>query len=300
MAKLGTKPLCLTRLAYEWCSAIFENREKFEDWESPLLNCLELGFRHLDTLESYTDIAITHTEHHRGLVDVVFKSQKSEVIADFLHAWTTGDSLPDQAGEMVGVCTGHLVDLHNLVPFSPRLQRYVLRFVRIVGYKGFEGVGVGKLVELLNHLQVGEIFEDSAWISLLMDLIRSSEGTQRLSYQYWEGLAKITFSESYCPECEVLGDTDAPKIAMSLIEAEEWDKLERWIEIAWMLSKLPSITEEDLENSTLLLFRHRSGAAQRLEQWMERWSREWKKDIPESFQRILTRAHEAIQQQDAP
>jgi hypothetical protein len=55
---------------------------------------------------------------------------------------------------MVGICVGHLVGLHDLVPFSPRLRRLVIRFIEIVGYKGFEGAGVERLVELLDHLHV--------------------------------------------------------------------------------------------------------------------------------------------------
>jgi hypothetical protein len=57
LAKLEARPLRLTEVAYEWCSAIYANREKFEDWESLLLVCLELGFRHLDPWQSYTNVS---------------------------------------------------------------------------------------------------------------------------------------------------------------------------------------------------------------------------------------------------
>ena len=68
-----------------------------------------------------------------------------------------------------------------------------------------------------------------------------------------------------------------------------------------MLSKSADVTVEDLELPTLLLFRQRPGAAQRLGQWMEQGSERcpWVRD-PESFRRILTQAHEAVQRQDAP
>ena len=92
LAKLEARPLRLAEIVYEWCSAIYENREKFEDWEGLLLVCLELGFRHLDPSDPYIGIRLTHTEHHRALVDLVFKSQKSEAIADLLRAWTTTQS----------------------------------------------------------------------------------------------------------------------------------------------------------------------------------------------------------------
>ena len=299
LAKLEIRPTCLTLFAYEWCSAIYENREHLEGWEGLLLVCLELGFRHFDAQRPPTDITLTHTEHHRGLVDIVFKSRESEVIADFLHAWTTAYNLPEQAGEMASICTGLLAGLHNLVPFSPRLRRLAICFVEIAGYRGFESAGVEKLIDLLNHLRVTveEMHLEYRWSSLLLDVIRFSEGPRRLSHLYWEFLVELAVSK---PWWLGYGDTNAPKIAKALIDAEEWGKLECWIGIEWVFSGSAGIIEEDLEHPMLLLFRQRPGAAQKLEQWMERWSQRCKKDIPESFQRILTRAHEAVQRQDAP
>ena len=251
---------------------------------------------------------ITHTKHHLGLVDVVFKSQKSEAIADFLHAWTMGYSSPESAGEMVGCCTGRLVGLHNLGPFSPRLRRLVIRSVEIVGYNGFEGAGVERLVELLDHLHITaeEMDETYRWASLLLGMIQSSGGTQFLSDWYWELLVELAVSEPWWLE---FGDTNVLKIARTLIDAEEWGKLECWIGTVWTVSEPAGIPVEDLEHSALLLFRQRPGAAQRLEQWIERWSHRYGDSIPEwfqsrvtrkceMFQLILTRAHEAVQRQD--
>ena len=304
LSRLETRPSRLTEITYEWCSVIYENREKIEGWESLLLLCLKLGFRHLDSWDSYTNAKLTliHTEHHRELVGVVFKSQNSEAIADLLQAWTTRDSLPELAGEMVGICTGHLVGLHNPDSFSPRLRQLVVHFVKIAGFEGFKRAGVERLIELLNHLHI--TFEDVEgeewWMSLLLDVMQSSEGTQRLSDCYWELLVELVISEPWSLE---FGDIDALKIAESLIDAEQWGKLECWIETVWMYSNCAGdvrMAEEDFENSMLLLFRQRPGAAQRLERWMERWSQEWPgRDFPESFQRILTRAQEAVKRQDA-
>ena len=98
-------------------------------------------------------------------------------------------------------------------------------------------------------------------------------------------------------------DTDALKIVKSLIDTQEWDKLECWIRIVWLSSGslgVVGVTEEDLESSMLSLFRQRPGAAQELQKWMEEWSQRRGRDIPESFQRILTQAHEAVERQDAP
>ena len=298
LATLEIRPACLTGFAYEWCSAIYENRKHLEDWESLLLACLEAGFRHLDAQRPRANITLTHTEHHRGLVDVVFKSQNSEAIADFLHAWTTNSDLPEPAGEMVGICAGHLVALHNLVPFSPRLRRLIIRFAGRAGYKGFEGAGVEKLVELLDHLHVTleEMGRPGKWASLLLDVIRSSEGPQRLSHCYWKFLVERAVLGGL-----EFGDTDALKIANLLIDAQEWDKLECWIGTVWMVYESAGIMEEDLERSTLLLLRQRPGAAQKLEQWIEQWSQQFYRNrFPELLRRILTQAHETAQRQDVP
>ena len=285
--------------AYDWCSAIYENREHLEDWENLLLVSLELGFRHLDVLESGTIIRIklTHTEHHRGLVDVVFESRKSEAIADLLHAWTLSRRFSGPEDMLIDICTGHLVGLHNLVAFSPRLRKVVIRFVAIVGYEKFEGVAEKLIESLDHHLTVEEVSRNLGWAELLLGVIRSSKETERLSNWYWELLVELAVSGQWLG----IGDPDVLTIAKPLIDAEEWGKLECWIGIVWMLCVTADITEEDLERPTLLLFHRRPGAAQRLERWMEQRSERcpWVRD-PESFQRILTQANEAVQRQDGP
>ena len=64
------------------------------------------------------------------------------------------------------------------------------------------------------------------------------------------------------------GVPDGAETTKSLAEAQEWDKLECWIVIVG--PGVAAVTEEDLENSTLSLFRQRPSAAQKLKEWMER------------------------------
>ena len=302
LVKLGARPQCLTEFAYEWCSAIYGNREKSEDWESLLLVGLEVGFRHLNVPQPYFGIELTHTKRHWELVDIVFKSRKSEAIADLLQAWTLGYDFPGPTDTLVDICIGHLVGLHNLVQFSPRLRRLVIRFVGTADYKGFESAGVEKLTELLDHLQVTveDIDNRGPWISLLSDVVGSSQGTQHLSHRHWELLVEFAvFTSRRCR----YGVPNSAEITKTLIEAQEWDKLECWIRFVWSRSWGPGIegvTEEDLEDSMLLLFRQWPGAAQKLEDWMERQSQRWEWNIPVSFQRICERVHEAVQGQDVP
>ena len=41
---LETRPSCLTEIAYNWCSVIYETRESLGDWKGLLLASLEIGF----------------------------------------------------------------------------------------------------------------------------------------------------------------------------------------------------------------------------------------------------------------
>jgi len=285
LIKLENRPGRLTKITYEWCSMIYENRDSFGDWERLLPVCLELGFRHLDFRSREINVFLTHTEHHRGLVDIVFKTQESEVIADLLHAWTIEGTFGIPTKELLGFCTRHLVDLHDLLPFSSRLRQLVVRSIEIIGYKGFEGVGVEKFVELLNHLQVTaeDMNVKPRWVKLFLSIIQSPEGVRHLSHSYWELLVELAASES-----QLLGPDPARSsqaITSSLTEAKEWNKLECWMGIFWMLG-VGGMTEEDIERSMVLLFRQRPGALQKLKQWMERWNKHPCNSVPETFQRI--------------
>ena len=285
-------------MAYEWCSVMCENLRFFKDRESLLLLPLEIGFRHLDTdtRGRRTDFLLTHTEHHRGLVDVVFGSNDGEAIADLLHAWTAEQQYYFRTHALLDICTEHLVDLHHRVSFSPRLRRLVIHSVEVLNYNGFEEVGMGRFVGLLNHLHV--TFKDTKnplrWTMLLLDTLRSSEAIQHLSLYYWELLVELTILIP--PSRNQLSYN--PQITISLTEAQEWDKLECWIKticIVWLSWDVRTM-EEDLERAMLMLFRKRPGAFQGLKTWVERWGGGWYNDVPEIFKRIRNQASEAAQQ----
>ena len=220
------------------------------------------------------------------------------MIADLLHAWTAEGGSCGPAHALLSSCAGHLVGLQNLVPFSSRLQRLVIRSVGLIGCKGFEGVGMERFIELLNHLHVtAEDMDDKFhWAKILLETFQTSEGAQRASHSYWELLMELAIS---LPWFLRKGIACSPQITTSLAEAKEWSRLECWIGIVWMLSpwKANAMAKGDFGHSMLLLFHQRPGAVQKLEQWMERWSQKYPfNHIPESFQRICKQAHEAAQQ----
>ena len=293
LISLNIRPACLTKVTYKWCSVIYENRESLEDWESSLLKCLEIGFYHLDFQRRSIEAEITHTEHHRGLVDVVFKRRRSGAIADLLQAWTTRSGSHQPARELLGSCAGHIVGLHTLVPFSPRLRRLVIRSVQVIGCKGFEEAGVERFIELLDHLHVTveDMDDEITWGTLLVDTIKR---THHLSQWYWELMVELTVSRSWRLKLDF---AHGLQTITSLTEAKEWSKLECWMGIIWMVwpREADAVAKEDLGDSMLLLFRQRPGAVQKLEQWMERRGQ----IIPESFKQICKQVREAAQQ-DTP
>jgi hypothetical protein len=219
------RPQYLAEMAYEWCSVICKNRKSCEDWESLVLYSLEIGFRHLP-LNRRIPVTLNHTDHHRELRDIVFGTKESEVIADLLQAWTTNGA------QLLGICVEHLVGLYNTVPFSPRLRKLVVRSVAFIGYKRFAEEGAGRIVELLNHLHLGveDIHYPYTWMPILLAAIQSPEGIQSLSIRSWELLAELTKSWQSGLEDSVYD----PQVTASLLEAQEWEKLECWMGVVWM------------------------------------------------------------------
>ena len=67
--------------------------------------------------------------------------------------------------------------------------------------------------------------------------------------------------------------TYRPHVTGSLLEGQEWDKLECWLGVAWMLwVPYADETTEVLECAMTALFRQRPGSVQNFVQWMERWN----------------------------
>jgi len=227
LVRLETTPAHLTKITYEWCSVIYENRESVQNWEILLLLCLEIGFRHLDFQRQSIKATITHTEHHQGLVDVVLGGQEIEAIADLLHAWTTRSDSHAPAVELPSLCARHLVGLQNLVSSSSRLRRLVIRSVELTYHVVSREVGVERFIEFLNHLctTAGDIDNGSCWI----------------------GVVWMLFPEEADPREGNLGDS------MTLLfhqRPNAVQKLEQWIE-RWGRehNRVPKLFQQILQTS---------------------------------------------------
>ena len=258
--------------------------------EELLFLSLQIGFRHLDS-QLQTRLRLTHTQHHQTMAGIVFGSRRDEVIADLLCAWTS-QGWPYTS---LNVCAKHLVDLPTLNS-SPRLRPLVIRSIELIGRWGFREVGVETLVSLLNRLGVGIGDVDSrlSWTELLLEVIKSREGRDRLSYSYWELLVELSLPHD--GGRQDLANYD-PQILTSLQDTQEWDRLACWICFVWMeLSLYPDGKLGGLERGTTLLFRQRPDSIQKLEQWMERSGC----DIPTTFQQICEQGRSEAEQNGVP
>lgn len=268
---LPTTPLSLIKMTYGWCNVIWENRQSCEGWESILLLSLEVGFRYFDRLGLSGIFRFDSIKLHAELVETVFKSDNGESIADLLLALILLHS--SKYNPVLGNHSQHIVDLQDGVTVysSSRLRRYVTHAIECIGYEGFKEVGVGRFAGLLNQLH--KDFEEQKhsfwWFPTLLETIQSPGGVRCLAIGSWKVLVELAI----CPRFSGGGDTAyTPQVTTSLLEAQEWDKLECWIGCIWMeWAPETDNATEDLIRTMTLLFRQRPGAPQKLAEWMERW-----------------------------
>ena len=281
-------------MAYDWCSVICERCPDLEAvggrGRTLLFLSLEIGFRHLDFRNRDVGFELTHTDHHRRMVDVVFKDGSDEIIADFLHAWTSRPLAFNDPHEALYTCAGHLLDLQRLQPLSPRLRHLLIFSIGLLNYWEFEPFGGEKLFELLDHLhvRVEETEYLDEWASFLLTIIRSPEGIRRLSYPYWELLVERTILGSKGLKFALYNKY--AHIMESLEDAKEWDKLECWIGVIWMVwayvASGDDVIAANIESATLSLFHRRPGVAQKIERWIER---RYRGQQPDSFRNLCER-----------
>ena len=279
--------------AYCWCAMIWENRQHYNDWKALLLLSLEFGFRHLDRPRWSGSVNSTPPEYPQELIHTILKSNDTEAVTDLIQA----SYLVDRSRQTVlRICANYFVDLNREAtgPFPRRLRIIFSQCVESVGSRLYKEMEEERFVDLLNRLHIGvkdlaPPFGLGRWVRILLKIIQSPEGGRRLVIQNWELLAELaipSWSESAAY---------SPDVTASLLEAEEWDKLECWMGFVWMACPQgPGDVAEDLERTTALLFRQRPGAIQKLTHWMERWSKEREVDVPESFQQICKQARDSV------
>ena len=272
------------------------NYQNLEDGQKLLFLSLEIGFHHLDHKISMYMRQLTHTEHHNKLADIIFGSGDSEAIADLLLAWTLGYKY-SSSGPLI-TCARHITLLLKQQPFPSRLRQVIIHSIEVIGYEGFREAGMEGFIALLDNLCI--VAKDVGWwrwwTILLLDIIQSSGESQHLSHHYWDLLIELSIKESQYLRPH---PTYNPEIITYLKDAQEWDKLECWMGVVWMVwpPKDDETMEDDLKSGMQSLFHHQPGAIQKLQQWMGQWSEHSRLDVPKLFRQICEEAHLEIVQQ---
>jgi len=266
-----------------------------------ILLALEIGFRHISPQSVWMEAELTHMESYQEMIDIVFQSGESEAIADLLCAWTSSSNYHGPHLSL-GMCAEYLVGLSHLQPFSPRLRQVVIWSIELIGYQAFEQVGVEGFAGLLNglHVCIDDMSNLQRWGGLLLDTIQSPEGIQNVQHQCWELVVEAVVMDPWI----LRGMTRSPHIMTSLMDAKEWDKLECWMGIIWMVWSTGGEmdeefeTDEKLEHVTLSLFQNQLGAVQKLDRWVGRvlWPT---RERSRSFQQAFDEVHLNAEQQGA-
>jgi len=285
-----------TEMAYGWCSMVCESHSSPWNRETLLL-ALEIGFRHINPEDNWMEAKLTHMESHQQMVGVVFQSGESEAIADLLCAWTLSSDA-HKPHPSLKICAEYLVGLSHLQPFPPRLRKAIIESIGLIHYQGFEQFGMERYIELLDwlHLCVEDLINSPQLTRELLAAIESPGGVQHVPHQYWEWLVESLVS---------WGNVSLSPYTMTLLEdTKEWDKLECWMGMVWVLwSKGATMdqeleTDEKLDRITLSLFQQRPGAVQKLEQWVGKLS--WtERQRSTSFQQAFDQAYPNAEQKAA-
>ena len=280
LAAWETRPMCLTPMAYKWCSAIsgvaglgpesvfllqlqpqnvgpdglfskFVERRfslvgpgydpvrtdeaSYHTRKHPqvptdfhpgmlLFMILEVGFRLVMPGRNQPVICLDHTPHHDLVFKSVFSTGDDEAVADGMCAW-----IADNNHMPAGSCVRYLTDrMEDDTPFSPRLRQMSICLIKCIRHGEPRGL---ETIQLLNRLEVGvDDMEDEEELGkLLADMMRIPGGSKSLSIHYWHLLERLPWTEFLH---EALASR-AVELVESLEEAEDWDKMEIWMVIAW-------------------------------------------------------------------
>ena len=271
LAMWEERPVSLTLLAYQWCSAISEVAERlglgvtdntfyihnnpqgpisrgFPNFRIPL----EIAFRLVGP--AYNEVRLNHTSHHDRIFEAAFSSDDDEVIADAACAWAVGYTRP------TGSCARYFAKrVENPIPFSPRLRQVAIRAIENSWPTELIGSG-SEVVRLLNRLDadVDDLHHEDRWRTLLVDVIRSPKG-ENLASHYWHLLSELVSTWPYSGSFQ-MRDVETME---SFKEAGDWEKLEVWLLIVWgSLSRHPFEPEKEVGDATLKLLSLRPSALQ--------------------------------------
>ena len=239
---------------------------------------LEIGFRLAAPGRDQPTLRLDHASHRGWVFETTFSSHDDEVIADAVCAWVA-DHGHTPPGSFVHYFAKRVEDD---TPFSPRLRWASICAIERI-WRNELKVSVLETVRLLDRLDVDvdDVAEEREWVQLLVDVICSPGGAKSLSFHYWRFLDKLVLFVMLDVDFEPRG----MEVVSSLEEAEDWEKLEAWMVIAWRSPQTKSM--EDVGRVTLKLLLRRPCALPRFEHLCERILRT---DQKAELQRICDQA----------
>ena len=188
-----------------------------------LFVALGVGFRLVIPSRDQPTLRLDHTPHHNLVFKSTFSNDDDEVVADGVCAWIAdSDHMPADS------CVHYFTKrLEKDTPFSPRLRRMMIRLIERMWYSNL-WVSELMAIRLLNRLDVGadDMEDKHEWAKLLADVLDSSAGLEGLSIHYWHLLEGL-------PPVYTTPVASTMKFAGSLVDAEDWEKLEVLMTIAW-------------------------------------------------------------------
>ena len=266
------RPISLTPMAYEWCSAIFESVGRLgpSRMDSPSLFSnrlllafglrsrrnpefripLQIAFRLVGP--PYNEVLINYKSHHDRVFETAFSSHADDVIADATCAWIICDPRPTSS------CANYFARrMGNPKPFSKRLRRVAIHAIE-ENESGELAASDVVLVRLLNRLDavVGDLGDGEKWVRLLSNVIRSKV-EEKLASHYWHLLGELVLTKKLCLGVG-FGMRDV-EVMRSLRDAKDWEKLEDWMVVVWgpILSGSipcnPTSVLEGIEDATSVL-----------------------------------------------
>ena len=155
LTRLETRSWQFAEEAYGWCAMIWKIRQRYTDWETLLLLSLEVGFRHVHSLDQKTIPRPPRSEHHQELIDTVLKSNNDEAIADLVCASYMVDRSPQL---ILSICATYIIDHSGATGrVSPRSRKFFSFCVGGWDFDVFETVGreIYRVVESSAHCYRG-------------------------------------------------------------------------------------------------------------------------------------------------
>lgn len=265
LTKWKDRPLSLSHMAFDWCTAICEGIGDDEYCTSLIFPALNVGFRH--STPGFTNLVVNcgPTVHQR-MVKLVFTFGDHETVADALCAWISVEDI-GHCVQLLNPCVEPLVAklVHAAdAEIPPRLRRAIIHAINLIDF--VERVGIEWLTALLVLLEVGidDIMDArDHWTSLILRIILSEVGRGHMSLWYWELLVKLVGGSS--KELPALSNK---AVLDSLLEKEEWEKLACWLGVVWCM-RSPSaggLPVEVVTNATAALLNQIPTALQGLEE----------------------------------